>query len=381
MLSAMKSLIIIILAPIFLNACNLQGEKKFAFEVCNMNPYPISVTVDFPDNADTKDFNGPLEKIECKTIHRKFRNYTPPSAQIRAMAQNTSKLQHIHNFTSDDFIRWYGEFLPKKYPELEEQIEKIENADFKKAAFWIYDKKTYWDFFTSKTLKYIVVDPYLTQIFPADQNIKKDEYFSIALDRAHKIDNAVYRQMDVRQNWRNKQTPYYLGANVDDYNGSLSPGVILKDVVPTTLFGGPSPFRSGDIFLAFNNEEIFSPEDLYYALHIHATSQSSGIEKPYKYKIIRNDRIITGKTTYLFNEDYWGHHESEKADAAGYGFLSAATLGFAVESRCAAPNALVGVANTLAWAANKLNELSDTKRSKLEYKDFYDYDECYWKKV
>lgn len=338
------SIIVVLFGYHFELAQLLQGRKNFSFELCNLNPYPVHYMVE----ASGKQNHGELSEVECRNINLKFKNYTAPSAKVIASAEFTPKFKHVHPRGT---VKWEGKIF----------------------------QSSFWQFSLFEKYRQTIVDPDLAHILPYDPKLSDEEVLGIAKSRALKISGAIEKQMDVRKHWQGREVPYFLGANTHDKNGLLVPGVILSGITPTTLFGDPSPYKHGDVLIAFNDQEVFSEEDLYFNLHIHATSRDGGIRKPYKFKIIRDDMVLEGRTTYLFNPKYWGYSETEKVDAAGYGFLNAATLGLAVEARCAAPNVLIGVSRVLAFTANTLTKIADLpNKEKAEYAQFHDYNECQW---
>lgn len=168
--------------------------------------------------------------------------------------------------------------------------------------------------------------------------------------RAQLLASVLPRQMKFEQKWPDPERlfPYRPGLGLNDHNGPFMPGVYIEDVAPMSIRGDQLSVLPGDVILRFGDGPIiFSQSDLLYTLYEHATSYEKGIEVPIHFEVIRNGERMVGKTTYFFNEKYWGYSSDDRAKAALYGFGDGVTLGFSVEAVTFGKNAVKTVYNAL----------------------------------
>lgn len=165
----------------------------------------------------------------------------------------------------------------------------------------------------------------------------------------------------------------YVGADLVDFNGPLSPGVLAKSVLPKNIYGWEEKLKSGDIIVSINGHSVFGLPDFFRELQAHARDIKRGIGKPLQLGIVREDcpkACPNIPSHYFFNTEYW--KVATASEASFWGFADTALLGQQAWMSCAIKDAGSLLGNTLSAALEAgMSWLEDRKFDWSSTKVFY----------
>lgn len=339
-------------------------------EICNAAPYTVNYSVNYP-NSTTKDKSTPLEELkpgQCAYIVKDFYRI---KSQFYVHAQSISDEANVTWAYSPGISSGDQVIFPSSNENIARQRSIPLSAEHKEPFALARNirqdkKKSQWEFLLyDSSFNLVSFDSYKCG----------HECKQIALLKAGALSNAFHRQMSYKNNFTNKEVPYFIAGEMTDLNGPFNVGLQVDKAITQSIKGFPLSIRDGDIIVSLNNTVVFSPEDFYILLHKHATSRYAGIAKPITIEAIRDNKKLLMQSTYFFNRQYWGYSSQQETATIVNGVLDAVTLGLAAEARCGLGTALHGIANGLSWLTSKLSSKpQDMKKNKT-----LDYSGCVWR--
>lgn len=236
------------------------------------------------------------------------------------------------------------------------------------------------------TVVHLISAPSLPLVDP--RKFKKVEALRKEIRRAaSSLRTVVVRHQRFAARYPGHIMPYHLGAKLEDHNGALSSGIVLRKPARLTIFGDAMPLRDGDILYRINDHDVFSPIDVHDALLAHGGSRKLGVSKALKLVVGRRGNFYTINTTLFFNERHPSFAGERKGDAVYYGFMDAASLGLAAEANCASRQLPSLAQDTLRGVQALLYGLADAASDKPARRDrkyipaanYEDFGACVWR--
>jgi len=363
---------------------------------CNLVPFRISYSLSFPVLEQGNVVTGwwVLRPGQCHTHRQTFKGVAPElyiygksygdQQQVAKIYGVEPNLGLVAQFNSANHKVPRCVTLEKMDSEIDtlssNNEEKCQNGKVRVDFARITGESSTSIDSTEKKFEYYFYEPktgILDLITPMswEQRIEQAkssaEYFGIKLEQQAKASSTLARE-GVR---------YFFGAQIEDINGPLIPGITLYNPTEQTIFGYPQPFSQGDELLAINGEVVFSTDDALLYLKQHAESRDGGIKVPYQATIRRANQnsIIQAETTFFFNTRHSDFSGDQSLLAAYYGALNSLTLGSPAITDCLLGNIPPALQDGVRWFLNSPLAWEEMKGLKIPPRAKYNnVQECVW---
>ncbi|MFK7832109.1 MAG: hypothetical protein AB8B52_02420 [Winogradskyella sp.] len=381
----MKKLIFIILVTI-IGFCFIGRNKEAKLTIINTTPYEVKLAYACEINNEILGVKGwyflkPGEHLEFNHDY----NFMRPEFFVHAQSNAPKLIRWIYDlkdehegkmyFDGDDkalFLKVYEDgfsYTIKK----DEIIENEKNDGSELSGFVVVESNS------ESESTHVIYDNEFSEFINL-RGINEIKQIIDSISSFSKVlSNSIQAQFEFNKMFPEpaQDFPFHLGLELEDMNGYNQPGIEIKNVIHKfSIDGGSVPLKKHDLITALNGAPIFSFGDLYYHLWLHGNSLNKGIEFPLEVLVQRNDSILLLKTSYYFNQDYFGVMKNEEQKALLYGAGETFFYGKAAEAIGIIKTGFIKVYNKII-KEHKFNEIDYNKerwlyaQNEMRHKQFY----------
>jgi len=126
-----------------------------------------------------------------------------------------------------------------------------------------------------------------------------------AMIEAAALSKSLRLQMAAMEMDRQGKVFFETGLGIDTTKDNpVEPGVLVENTWNVLISGESNPIHPGDILLSYGGEPVHGYWDVLARTIIHGSDVNRGINAPVPFTVYRpsNEKVISGTTSYFFNE-------------------------------------------------------------------------------